>query len=372
MFGILTWYKTHNYGTALQAYALVSKINELGYQAEIIQYCRDRNTTFSNRAEQLQDMLRRVPPALVRRLFWKHYRQKIKKFDSFFEKWIPQSKCYTTAEEIRKDSGRYSAYICGSDQIWAPSNRFLDLTYFLDFAPDTVGRIAYAPSMGGTYIPERLKPQMKELIRRIDFLSVREEHGADLIEGLCGRRPEVVLDPTLLRKKEEWERFAIQPEISQPYILCYFLGGRKPLREFALRLKKQTGCKLVVVPALNQDLFFGDVRAIETGPREFMGLIQNASYICTDSFHATILSINLEKDFFALKRHEETDPENQNARLTHILGRLGLSSRLVEDENSLADLKPVDYTASRIRLKEERDHSLRYLTNALEHYKAVE
>ena len=111
---------------------------------------------------------------------------------------------------------------------------------------------------------------MKELIRRIDFLSVREEHGANLIEGLCGRRPEVVLDPTLLRKKEEWERFAVQPEISKPYILCYFLGGRKPLREFALRLKKQTGCKLVVVPALNQDLFFGDVRAIRNrSPRVY-------------------------------------------------------------------------------------------------------
>ena len=26
-------------------------------------------------------------------------------------------------------------------------------------------------------------------------MSVREEHGAELIEALCGRRPEVVLDP---------------------------------------------------------------------------------------------------------------------------------------------------------------------------------
>ena len=150
------------------------------------------------------------------------------------------------------------------------------------------------------------------------------------------------------------------------------LGDRKPLREFALRLKKKTGYKVVVIPAVNQDLFFGDIRKIDAGPREFVGLIQSAAYICTDSFHGTILSINLEKDFFALKRHEENDPENQNFRLIHILDRLGLSSRLVIEENGDADLTPIDYSPVRKRLEAERMKSLGYLTDALEHYKAVE
>lgn len=372
MFGILTWYKTYNYGTALQAYALVSKINDLGYQAEIIQYSRNKNVIFSSRAEKIKDILKRIPPALVRRLFWKRYKLKAKLFDTFFEADIPQSKIYATGEEIKNDGGRYTAYLCGSDQIWTPSIRFLDSTYFLDFVPDSIGKISYAPSIGCAYIPKKSRLLMKELIQRIDFLSVREEHGADLIQELCGRRPEVVLDPTLLKSKGEWERFAFQPEFSEPYILCYFLGNRKPLRDFALKLKKKTGFKLVVIPAVNQDLFFGDIRKIDAGPREFIGLIQNAAYICTDSFHGTILSINLEKEFFALKRHEENDPENQNSRLVHILNRLGLSSRLVADESEDVSLEKMDYTASRVRLEQERTRSLEYLTNALDHYKAVE
>lgn len=239
MFGILTWYKVYNYGSVLQAYSLVSKINDLGYSAELIQYCRDENVIFTGRIDKLADTLRRIPPALVRRLFWKHYRLKARRFDLFHEKDIPQSRVYTTGEEIARDCGQYEAFLCGSDQIWTPSIRYLDFTYFLDFVPERIGKIAYAPSIGCNYIPEAVRPKMKELIDRIDFLSIREEHGAALIEELCGIRPEVVLDPTLLKTKEEWEKFSVQPEFSEPYILCYFLGNRKPVREFALRLKKR-------------------------------------------------------------------------------------------------------------------------------------
>nr|WP_302467861.1 polysaccharide pyruvyl transferase family protein [Bittarella massiliensis (ex Durand et al. 2017)] len=373
MLGILTWYKTYNYGSALQAYALVSKINSLGYHAEIIQYFPNENRLPFLRLSQFKRVIKRFLPALVRRLFWSQYKIKAKRFDAFFEESIPQSsKQYTSVEELRKSCEKYTAYLCGSDQIWTPTIQFLDPVYFLSFVPSSIGKISYAPSIGSTYIPTEKKSQMRMLISRIDYLSIREEHGATLVESLCGRRPEVVLDPTLLKDKIEWERFAIQPKFSEPYILCYFLGDRRPLREFALRLKKRTGYKLVVIPTRNKDLFFGDVREIQAGPREFVGLIQNAAYICTDSFHGTIFSINLGKNFFALQRHEIDDPENQNARLINILSRLDLSSRFITDEKSDADLKPIDYTSSKVKLAQERKRSLDYLVNALARYKEVE
>ena len=36
--GILTFWKSYNYGSALQAYALAYKLKELGFVAEIINY----------------------------------------------------------------------------------------------------------------------------------------------------------------------------------------------------------------------------------------------------------------------------------------------------------------------------------------------
>ena len=37
--GILTFHNAHNYGAALQAFALRNKLRNMGYEAEIINYC---------------------------------------------------------------------------------------------------------------------------------------------------------------------------------------------------------------------------------------------------------------------------------------------------------------------------------------------
>ena len=36
--GILTFHRAINYGASLQAYALTKKMNEMGYEAEIVDY----------------------------------------------------------------------------------------------------------------------------------------------------------------------------------------------------------------------------------------------------------------------------------------------------------------------------------------------
>lgn len=42
--GIITQHRVVNYGSVLQAYALQSKINELGYECEVIDYYPERFT----------------------------------------------------------------------------------------------------------------------------------------------------------------------------------------------------------------------------------------------------------------------------------------------------------------------------------------
>ena len=42
----ITFHNAHNYGAMLQAYALIKKLDELGYDAEIIDY---RNPIIENR-----------------------------------------------------------------------------------------------------------------------------------------------------------------------------------------------------------------------------------------------------------------------------------------------------------------------------------
>ena len=65
--------------------------------------------------------------------------------------------------DLRKISGRYDLLLCGSDQIWNPV--WLNPAYFLDFAEPSKTRIAYAPSLGVSTVPNVRK---QRIIRQDD------------------------------------------------------------------------------------------------------------------------------------------------------------------------------------------------------------
>ena len=68
-------------------------------------------------------------------------------------------------------------------------------------------RIAYAPSIGYNQTPTKIIDIFKKkYVNEIIFLSVREKHGAVLIKEATGRDAHVVLDPSLLLTKEQWEK----------------------------------------------------------------------------------------------------------------------------------------------------------------------
>jgi hypothetical protein len=366
-YGVLTWYNTYNYGTVLQSYAVIKVLNDKGFDTEIVAYQKQSGVVYKSAGEKIKDFLYRIPPALIRRIFWDQFKEKIYLFEEFLKNDMPQSRKYSSKDELIKDVDNYEAFICGSDQIWTPVPKGMDTTFFLDFVPENIKKISYAPSIGYPKIPDDKKEIMKNLISRINYLSIREEHGAKLIKELSNRDAKVVLDPTLLRSKEEWIDFSVESGIKEPYILCYFLGKRKATRKFVENLKRKTGCKIINIPVEVKDLFWGDEQKIAVGPREFVGLILGASYICTDSFHGTIFSLNLEKNFFALRRHEDSDKENQNLRLVNILSKLNLMEQMVldEDKYSIDEHLNVNYDKATKLLLKQREECLEYLLNAV-------
>ena len=358
-YGILTWYKTYNYGSALQAYALQTVIKNLGYDCEFINYQGHLNNKSVFKLKRILNKIKKVP-------FYKQIKEKSRLFNAFINDNINESKLCGNSREIRSLEDNYLGFICGSDQIWTPTPNGFDPTYVLDFASDNIKKISYAPSIGYPRIIDKYKNDMKELISRFDFISIREEHGAKIIKELTGRDSKVVLDPTLLLSQKEWEAFCVDPNLKEPYILCYFLGNRIGVRNFARELKKITGYKLVVIPVLDEDLFFGDITKINVGPKEFVGLVKNAEYVCSDSYHATIFSINLGTNFFALKRHEDSDIENQNLRIVNMLERLNLSDRFVNsDDYNIGQNLNMDFSKSNQALELLRNDSVDYLKKAL-------
>jgi hypothetical protein len=103
----------------------------------------------------------------------------------------------------------------------------------------------------------------------------------------------------------------------------------------------------------------------KSGPREFLGLIDNAEVVLTDSFHGTIFSINFRRNFYSFIKHEGAKAMD-NMRISDILDRLGQSDRLLtEYDGESVDYKLVDYTSTDLLLQSERESSELFVNKIL-------
>lgn len=376
---IVTGYHIKNYGSALQAYATQRVINDMGIENECIQYQKKNDL---NQALRIFNMplLRTKIAGIKKKLYAKKYANTLGKnfetrnkiFDKFVEENFKISeKCYGY-EELQNKIKEYDAVLLGSDQVWNPLN-FGSHYYTLEFVPDDIPKIAYAPSFGVSKIPNSQKKQTAKYLNRIEYISVREKKGKEIIKELTGKEVPVVLDPTLLLELSQWKTVYEEEKIvKEPYIFCYFLGANQKHREFAKRLQKQTGYKIVTLPYMDEivksDFNFADEQLYEVGPSEFLNLINHAKYVCTDSFHGTVFSILHHKEFFTFNRYEESKKASTNSRLKSLLGLLEIENRLCKSDIDVEEIRKekINYDEVDKKLTSLREESMKYLKNAIE------
>lgn len=143
------------------------------------------------------------------------------KFDEFTQKLIKQSEYVINKDNIPKGiEEKYDYFICGSDKVWNPNFYFNSEVDFLTFA-NKGQRIAYSPSFGVSNIQKERKEEYTKWINEMDYLSVREEAGAEIIKRLTNRDAIVLLDPTMMLSKREWLEIAKMPrwKSDKKYIL---------------------------------------------------------------------------------------------------------------------------------------------------------
>lgn len=362
---IMTWFHYYNYGTALQAYASYKYLESKGWPVKVIKYY-----------PVLKD---RVYSSIIDEIFFrvkgKIYRMKNKEIISEiageqFQKFVSENIAFSeqckTADELSALNKEIDIFICGSDQIWSPLN--YDPNYFLRFASEEKKLIAYAPSFGVNTIEDKeIKKEIEGLLGRFSHLSVRERTGKDII-NMCGQENvEVVLDPTLLIERKEWEDLLdLRDDIRKPYLLVYFLGVNKIYWKRIYQIAKILQLDVRIIPIYKKDLHRKGKVEEDVGPREFVNLIRNASYVCTDSFHAMIFSINFNKEFLTFARFKNRDKSNQNSRVFDFLNSIGLENRLYNKTNSIDNYtKKIDYKDTNKVIDNWRKASKNYLDNAL-------
>ena len=371
----------------LQALATQMALDKLGKENETIRVdglmgeIRRAKLLYFARASLTSDILLSkagMALARVRRKFSRgSYTQmmetRLDAFTRFREKWFRLSREYLSRADLSQAcAAQYSAVLVGSDQLWLPANIAADY-YTLSFVPDTVNTIAYATSFGQEKLPRGSERAAARFLPRIRHLSVRERTGQKLVAKLSGRRVPVVADPTLLFTGEEW--MAVQDEkplAEGDYIFCYFLGSNPLHRKFASRLSKETGCRIIALTHLDEyvpaDEGYADEVPWAAGPAEFINLIRNASWVCTDSYHCTVFSLLYERRFFTFRRYMRSTRQSTNSRLDTLLSQCGLEDRLLTGEEDIPDCLriPLDYSGVRKKTGKLRNYSWKYLADSLE------
>ena len=89
---------------------------------------------------------------------------------------------------------------------------------------------------------------------------------------------------------------------------------------------------------------------------EFVYLLSHASYICMDSFHATIFALKFKKEFVhMLKNRDDQEAGSPNTRMYDLFERYGLLYKIY-DNHPNEWMKCIDYQrVSNIMDKEARE-----------------
>lgn len=367
--GIMTWYQYENYGSVLQASALYNIIKSFGYQPDLIQYKPRGNSVDHSSVNILYIIKKAINKlhSLILRPFCSPIKSYL--FKEYLSSSVSETRTCNTFPELFELNPEYDAFVCGSDQIWSPL--CFDEKYFLSFVSDPQKMIAYAPSIGiNTVTNCEIRDRMKALIKRFDSLSVREKQGAKLINSICGKDAKVVLDPTLLLDSSSWEKYLEHQNVKRingNYIICYFLGNYRKYNKYVNHISKFLKMPAYIIPAFQNQFDSEMIVPFDVGPREFVFLIHNARYVCTDSFHGTTFALNFGVPFTVFKRFRNNDSKNQNSRITSLLSILNLMDRLA-DPNSKPDKQlifaPIPSNA-RLILEKKRIESLEWLKSAL-------
>lgn len=383
---IVSCYFIHNYGSMLQAYATQKLLDKLNIENETINVSgflgEFRKAQYSYilksgiNSDIFRDRLGKAKNILIKKFLRNDYTSNIKqrdiKFDDFAESIIRKSQVYVSLEDLaNKCSDNYGAVLIGSDQLWLPANIAADY-YTLNFVPDEMNSVAYATSFGVSTLPGDAAEMARRFLPRIKHISVREHAGQKLIKELTGRTVPVVCDPTLLFTGEEWMEIQQKNRIiEEPYIFCYFIGSTQIHRDFVRRLKKETGLKIVALTHVDHymkcDEGYADYTPYDIGPSEFLNLIRNASYVCTDSFHSTVFSILYKKEFFEFKRYTQNTKQSTNSRLDTLFDLTGIRGRMLDGNENIQDClnMKLDYEEVHKKLAAVREESYIYLEKSL-------
>lgn len=302
--GIVTLHQSANFGAFLQAFALQEGLRQRGLDPVFVDI--DYRLALHKRARRRLGQLVRTG-------------------------WFAQRQAAVLARSVAKHfdtrgrpNDRYAQLFVGSDEMWTirnPSFRWREQFFGVGLQADRLS--AYAPSMGQTRCEDLAdQPALVQGLRTFDDLSARDAATVDAVSRLTGRQVAHVLDPTFLI---DWRPY-IEPAQVKDALLVYSYALDKPTLASLRQYAKSHGLRLVAT-GMSHD--WADELVCAT-PFEFLGLLQSARAVATDTFHGTIFAALMGANFVVLG----SNPRN---KLKALIDELALQPRVCDGQRPLAD-----------------------------------
>lgn len=372
---LLNIQRCDSHGAVLLAYALEQILNQKGYQVQTLDYKYAGRIVEKN---IVKNYVLRIKIKIKKQLHLSYIGKKIKgksvknEFDIQSQRFrlFRQKRLHLTREitDVHDDllSG-FDAFIVGSDVVWKPEiaacvDREL---FFLKSVPVSSKRIAYAASIGtdDEDILESCSSAYVGAFDSIDCISIREQSMIPFVEKYTNKLVKSVIDPVFLLNSEDYLKVENNTQKvlkNKQYIYVYLLGKNKNALNEANKLAESLNMSILL--DLNDG--FNDANiitvpfesAISAGPAEFLYNIRNASYVITDSFHATAFSILFNISFWVFKRG------TISVRMSDLLERFSLTHRMYE---GILNQDKISWEHVNITIEEERKRGLAYLFDSL-------
>lgn len=292
-----------NYGGNLQRFALATVLQRMGHDVTHL------NLRFKfypdNKLLYLKTLFFRVYDKFVKGLSVEvlqekknklRYLESCKNTESFYQKYIKHTEPIFSKKKLRKYLS-FDAFIVGSDQVWR--KKFTQIhgiePFFFDYLPKEKKRIAYGVSFGtdeNELSSEDLN-LLTPLYKQFQAVSVRETSALKLLKEYQWTIPsaEVVLDPTLLLSKEDYNQI-ITDNDTKPIrgdLFCYILDETSEKNDYINLFSKEKGLTPFKCPLGGSSI------------PQWLRSFKDSKYVITDSYHGILFSIIYNKPFFFFK-----------------------------------------------------------------------
>lgn len=361
--GILSMQRIKNYGSFLQAYGLKKTLEQLGCQVEFVDY-HIGSPVIEEESNQKNDKFSKVLAVLKGEASLKQKIQYIIHKKNFGKKYYDLLGITSTPNY----SPKLDILVIGSDEVFNCIQKNKNVGYSLELFgknnnADKV--ITYAASFGNTTL-EKLKKYKKDkeigkLLTEIDSISVRDNNSGKVVEELTNKKVNYNLDPVLIYDYANQKNLIPKIKVKEKYIIVYAYNDRIKTEEskWIKAYAKKQGLKVYAIGGAQScaDKF------IDCSPFEVLSYFKNAEFIITDTFHGSIFSIIMGKQFATLVRKSHGNEYGNEEKLTDLLKRLKLEDRKSYEINDIHKIlnKKINYEKVNEIIEKERAKAYDYL-----------